>query len=203
MRLPIEIKILINDLSLCRVSARPAPFFQLCQPSWIYFLTIILNLCTGFSLSVNCSLFSFFFSRWYRRERNSKREITSRLVMDLEWSFKLARICIVYSVHRVILFSNDSTNLSTCKREKETIVKRSFIDVSHYAVVTLFENSAAIPSVFFRNFILILFYVMYYAPFKILSDSTYLCIRIPTSLVSSFIVLFTRFISGSRRLRKN
>lgn len=28
--------------------------------------------------------FSLFFSRWYRRERNSKREITSRLVMDLE-----------------------------------------------------------------------------------------------------------------------
>lgn len=55
----------------------------------------------------------------------------------------------LYRVHRVMLFSNDSTNLSTCKREKETIVKRSFIDVSHYAVVTLFENSAAIPSVFF------------------------------------------------------
>lgn len=29
-------------------------------------------------------LFSLFFSRWYRRERNSKREITSRLVMDPE-----------------------------------------------------------------------------------------------------------------------
>lgn len=110
----------------------------------------------------------------------------------------------LYRVHRVMLFSNDSTNLSTWKREKETIVKRSFIDVSHYAVVTLFENSVAIPSVFFfRNCILILFYVMYYAPFKIPSNSAYLCIRIPTSLVSSFIVLFTRFIPGSRRLRKN
>lgn len=44
---------------------------------------------------------------------------------------------------------------------------------------------------------------MYYAPFKILSNSAYLCIRIPTSLVSSFIVLSTRFISGNRRFRKN
>lgn len=44
---------------------------------------------------------------------------------------------------------------------------------------------------------------MYYAPFKILSNSAYLCIRIPTSLVSSFIVLFARFICGSRRFRKN
>lgn len=55
-------------------------------------------------------------------------------------------------VHRVMLFSNDSTNLSTWKRKKErtnlAIVKRSFIDVSHYAVVALFENSVAIPSGF-------------------------------------------------------
>lgn len=36
---------------------------------------------TRFQKIVLCSLF-FFFSRWYRRERNSKREITSRLVMD-------------------------------------------------------------------------------------------------------------------------
>lgn len=57
----------------------------------------------------------------------------------------------LYRVHGVMLFSKNSTNLSTWKREKETtnltIIKRSFIDVSRYTVVTLFENSVAIPSV--------------------------------------------------------